>query len=66
MSWFTSLFSSSSVIKDIGNIIDNLHTSNDEKEAAKFKFKQLLQQRDSELEQTIRKQLESKEKNISC
>jgi|TARA_Y100000356_G_C11234924_1_gene277178 hypothetical protein len=33
-----------SIVKDIGNVIDDLHTSTEEKDAAKQKMQELLQQ----------------------
>ena len=40
MSWFTDLFSSgvATVVSSVGSVIDNLHTSDDEKLAAKQKL----------------------------
>lgn len=62
MSWFTSLFRPDKIIGQIGGVIDNLHTSDDEKNAAMIKMQELIQQRDAEIEQTLRQEIASKEK----
>ena len=64
MSWLGSLFSSglSELTKTIGNTVDEFHLSKEEKENLRIKLESLLQKRDSEIEDTIRKELETKEK----
>lgn len=64
MSWFTNLFSGgvSSVVDSIGEVADKFIETPDEKSAFKLAVETLLQKRESEIEHTIRKQLESKER----
>ena len=54
----------SSLIGPARDIIDDLHTSDEEKQAAMLKMETLIQQREAEVEQTIRRELEAKEKII--
>lgn len=61
MSFIGDLFGGG-IIKQVGNIIDNLHTSDDEKLTAKLAVETLLQKRESEIEQTIRAELQAKER----
>jgi len=55
MSILTSIFSSgaSELIKGVGGIIDNLHTSKEEKLAAELKVKELVSNYEVEMEKTI-------------
>ena len=55
MSILTSIFSSgaSELIKGVGGIIDNLHTSKEEKLAAEQKVKELISNYEVEMEKTI-------------
>lgn len=64
MSWFTKLFSGGvgSVVDSIGSVADKFIQTPDEKAAFKLQVEALLQKRESEIEQTIRQQLESKER----
>lgn len=66
MSWFTSLFAggASDLIDKVGGVIDNLHLSGEEKQNFKLELQQVIAARDSELEQTLRKNLEAKERII--
>ena len=50
------------IIGQVGKVIDGLHTSQEEKDAAKLAMEELLQQRDSEIEETIRTELGAKER----
>ncbi|MBJ7537175.1 3TM-type holin [Marinomonas transparens] len=64
MGWFSSLFSSGAgtLVSSIGEVADRFIESPDEKSAFKLQVQQLVQQRDSEVEQSLRKELESKER----
>ena len=53
---------SGGLIGQVGSLIDNLHTSQEEKEEAKIKMEELLQKRDAEIEETIRTELQAKER----
>jgi hypothetical protein len=64
MNWFTRIFSGSigSLVEQIGGVIDKFHLSGEEKQKFKFELESLLQRRDSEIEETIRAELQAKEK----
>jgi len=64
MGWFTSLFSGGigTIVDKVGDIADEFHLSGEEKQEFQLKMRQLIQSRDSEIEQTIRKEMDSKEK----
>lgn len=64
MSWFNKLFAGGvgSVVEKVGNTIDKFHLSGEEKQQFKLELQQLLMQRESEIEQTLRKNLEAKER----
>jgi len=55
MSVLTNLFSggAADLVKGVGGIIDNLHTSKEEKLAAELKIKQLISDYEVEMEKTI-------------
>jgi len=55
MSILTQIFSSGAteLVKGIGGVIDNLHTSKEEKLAAEFKVKELISNYEVEMEKTI-------------
>ena len=55
MSILTKIFSSGAgeLIKSVGGVIDNLHTSKEEKLAAEFKVKELISNYEVEMEKTI-------------
>ena len=55
MSILTSIFSSGAteLVKGIGDVIDNLHTSKEEKLAAELKVKELISNYEVEMEKTI-------------
>jgi len=50
------------LIGPVGDIIDNLHTSDEEKAAAKQKLEELLQKERMQQELSLRKELEAKER----
>lgn len=64
MSWFTKLFSGvgGDVINSIADAADKFIETDEEKNAFKLKVQALISARDSEVEQTIRKNLEAKER----
>ena len=64
MSWFSDLFGGSlgKIVGEVGGIIDNLNLSGEEKQSFKLKMEALIQKRDSEIEQTVRIELQAKER----
>ncbi len=63
MSWISNLLggSAGTLVKEVGNIADKFHLSGEEKQQFKLEMEALLQKRDSELEQTLRQEMESKQ-----
>ena len=55
MSILTQIFSSgaTALVKGVGDVIDNLHTSKEEKLAAELKVKELISNYEVEMEKTI-------------
>ena len=55
MSILTSLFSggAANLVKGVGGVIDNLHTSKEEKLAAEAKIKALISEHEAKMEQNI-------------
>ena len=55
MSILTSIFSSgaSTLVKSVGGVIDNLHTSKEEKLEAEAKIKALISEHEAKMEQNI-------------
>ncbi len=64
MSWITNILSggAGALVGEIGGIVDQFHLSGEEKQEFKLKLESLLQNRDSEVEQTIRAELQAKER----
>lgn len=64
MSWLSNLLggSAGNIIAEVGNVADKFHLSGEEKQQFKLEVEALLQKRDSEIEQTVRKELEAKER----
>lgn len=64
MSWFTDLFSggAATIIEKVSDTIDQFHLSGEEKQQFKIQLQTLMQARDSEIEQTMRKNLEARER----
>lgn len=64
MSWLSNLLggSAGTIVKEVGTIADKFHLSGEEKQQFKLEMEALLQKRDSELEQTLRKEMEAKER----
>ena len=64
MSWFTDIFSGGvkGVVDGLGGIVDKFKLAPGDKEQFKLEAEALLQKRDSEIEQTMRKELEAKER----
>jgi len=52
------------IIGQVGKVIDSLHTSQEEKSQVKIQLEKLLQERDSEIEATIRAEMQAKERII--
>ncbi|MCK5380279.1 MAG: hypothetical protein KAJ81_02340, partial [Candidatus Latescibacteria bacterium] len=64
MSWFTKIFSGSvgTLVEQVGGVVDQFHLSGEEKQRFKLELEALLQKRDSEIEETIRTELQAKER----
>jgi hypothetical protein len=64
MSWITTILTggTNKLVGSIGKIIDNVHTSDEEKKAALLEMEKLLLERDREIESTIRTELTAKER----
>lgn len=64
MSWFSTLFSggATEIVERVGDVIDEFHLSGEEKQKFKLQLRQVVAARESEVEQTIRKNLEAKER----
>lgn len=64
MSWFSDLFSggAGTIIEKVSDTIDQFHLSGEEKQQFKIQLQTLMQARDSEIEQTMRKNLEARER----
>ena len=67
MSILTSIFSSGAteLVKGVGGVIDNLHTSKEEKLAAELKIKQLISDYEVEMEKNITSRWEADLKSDS-
>lgn len=50
------------IVGQVGNVVDKFNLSGEEKQQFKLEMEALLQKRDSEIEQTVRKELEAKER----
>lgn len=64
MGWLQTILSGGigDVIGKAGDIVDEFHLSGEEKQKFKLKLESLLQKRDSEVEATIRTELQAKER----
>lgn len=64
MSWFTDLFTGAtgSIIENIADAADRFIETPEDKAKFKLEIESLLQKRDSEIEQTIRAELQAKER----
>lgn len=64
MSWIGNILSGGlgETVKAVGAIADKFHLSGEEKQAFALEMEKLLQERDSEIEQTIRAELGAKER----
>ena len=67
MSILTQIFSSgaTALVKGVGDVIDNLHTSKDEKMAAELKIKELVASYEIEMEKQISSRWEADMKSDS-
>ena len=67
MSILTNLFSggASELVKGVGSVIDNLHTSKEEKMAAELKIKELISSYEVEMEKNITSRWEADLKSDS-
>ena len=66
MGWFSKLLSGSTggLVDKVAGAIDDLHLSGEEKQKFKLEFEALLQKRDSEIEQTMRAEMQAKERTL--
>ncbi|HEY3698866.1 MAG TPA: 3TM-type holin [Spongiibacteraceae bacterium] len=64
MSWISDFIGggAANVIGEVGKIVDQFHMSDQEKTQFKLEMEALLQKRDSEIEQSLRSEMESKER----
>ncbi|MBD3223449.1 MAG: hypothetical protein GF313_01865 [Caldithrix sp.] len=64
MSWLSDIFSGAfgGVVEQVGSVVDKFHLSGEEKKKLKMEMQRLVQQRESEVEETIRKELQAKER----
>ena len=64
MGWLSNLLGSGAgnIIAEVGNVADKFHLSGEEKQQFTLEVEALLQKRDSEIEQTVRKEMEAKER----
>jgi len=67
MSILTQIFSSgaTALVKGVGDVIDNLHTSKDEKLAAELKIKELIASYETQMEKEISSRWEADMKSDS-
>ncbi len=63
MNWISKLLGGSvgGVVEQIGGVVDKFHLSGEEKQRFKLEMEALLQKRDSEIEQSLRAELQAKE-----
>ena len=68
MGFLTKIFSSGAegIINGVKGIVDEFHLSSEEKQKFTLELESLLQKRDSEIEQTIRTELDAKSKIIQA
>lgn len=64
MSWLTRIFSGGvgTLVEQVGGIVDKFHLGGAEKQKFKLELEALLQKRNSEIEETIRVELQAKER----
>ncbi len=64
MSWLGKILGGGvgEIISKVGGIVDNLNLSGEEKQKFKLEMESLIQKRDSEIEQTLRIELQAKER----
>lgn len=64
MNWIGKIFGGSigTVVEQVGSVIDKFHLSGEEKQKFKLEMEALLQKRDSEIEETMRSELQAKER----
>ena len=64
MNLLTKVFSNGigTLVKQVGGVVDQFHLSGEEKNKFKLELESLLQKRDSEIEETLRTELQAKEK----
>jgi hypothetical protein len=64
MSWLTKILSGGvgTLVEQVGGVVDKFHISGEEKQRFKLELEALLQKRDSEIEETIRSELQAKER----
>lgn len=64
MSWLGDIFAGSAkgLIGSVGSIVDDLHLSGEERQQFKLQMKTLVQEHDSEIEQSARIELQAKER----
>lgn len=66
MEWLTGLFNGGKVLEGAKALISEFHLAPDEKLKFELEMQKLLAQRETELEQTVRQELSSREKIITA
>lgn len=64
MGWLTKVLGGSvgTLVEQVGGVADRFHLSGEEKQKFKLEMEALIQKRDSEIEETIRTELQAKER----
>lgn len=64
MSWLTNILSGGvgTLVEQVGGVVDKFHLSGEEKQRFKLELETLLQKRNSEIEETVRSELQAKER----
>lgn len=64
MGFLSNIFGGSigKVVEQVGNVIDEFNLSGEEKQKFKLQLEALLQKRDAEIEETLRRELQAKER----
>jgi hypothetical protein len=64
MGWFSKIIGGGlgTLVEQVGGVVDKFHLSGEEKQRFKLELESLLQKRESEMESTLRSQLQAKER----
>ena len=63
MDWISKILGGSigGLVSEVGNVVDKFHLSGEEKQRFKLELEALLQKRQSEIEQTLRSEMQAKQ-----